>query len=83
MRDWGEGLLGRAVIKCCNPKHLLWLSSLDVMVYQNGRLKVTLCDNYVKSSVATTASKLNDSPDRSVGINRYFKTFPTIYIAGL
>ena len=49
MRDWGEGLLGRAVIKCCNPKHLLWLSSLDVIVddvmgYQNGRLKVTLCD---------------------------------------
>ena len=44
MRDWGEGLLGRAVIKCCNPKHLLWLSSLDVMGYQNGRLKVTLCD---------------------------------------
>ena len=31
----------------------------------------------------TTASKLNDSPDGSVGINRYFKTFPTIYIAGL
>ena len=44
MRDWAEGLLGRAVIKCCNPKHLLWLSSLDVMDYQNGRLKVTLCD---------------------------------------
>ena len=44
MRDWGEGLLGRAVIKCCNPKHLLWLSSLHVMGYQNGRLKVTLCD---------------------------------------
>ena len=40
----GTATSSRVVIKGCNPKHLLWLSSLDVTGYQNGRLKVTLCD---------------------------------------
>ena len=40
----GTATSSRAVIKGCNPKHLLWLSSLDVTGYQNGRLEVTLSD---------------------------------------
>ena len=40
----GATTSSRAVIKGCNPKHLLWLSSLDVTGYQNGRLKVTISD---------------------------------------
>ena len=44
-----------------SPVELLQLNSLDVTSDQSGKLKMTL--NFCELLFATTASKLNDSPE--------------------